>query len=105
MNPKTIIEPGYFNRIHKEYSELFEKVKVSGDQLWAIVNCELQRGLKGSKKFVDENERIIIVSTIKYVDKILISIDKDKTPEATIAYLAVNYLKIFEIYFANGGSK
>jgi len=102
MNTKTIIVPGYFNRVHEEFSVLFEKAKVSGDQLWAIVNCELQRGLKRRKKFVDENERLIIVSAIKYVDKVLIAIVKDKTPRATIAYLVDNYFKIFEIYFANG---
>ena len=37
---------------------------------------------------MDENERLIIVSAIKYVDKALISIDKDKTQRATLAHLA-----------------
>ena len=34
--------------------------------------------LKGSKEFMDENERLEIVSAIKIVDKALISIDKDR---------------------------
>jgi D-beta-D-heptose 7-phosphate kinase/D-beta-D-heptose 1-phosphate adenosyltransferase len=40
---------------------------------------------------MDENERLLIVSAIKYVDKALISIDKDKTQCATLAYLADEY--------------
>ena len=64
--------------------ELFEKAKAYGDELWVIVNSDLQRELKGSKEFMDENERLIIVEAIKYVDKVLISIDKDKTQRETL---------------------
>ena len=54
---------------------------------------------------MDENERLIIVSAIKYVDKALISIDKDKTQQATLAYLADSYNKDFDLFFANGGDQ
>ena len=105
MKPKAIIVSGYFNPIHKGHIELFEKAKGAGDQLWVIVNSDLQRALKGSKEFMDENERLIIVSAIKYVDKALISIDKDKTQCATLAYLADKYGDDFELFFANGGDQ
>ena len=78
MKPKAIIVSGYFNPLHKGHLELFEKAKGAGDELWVIVNSDLQRELKGSKEFMDENERHIILSAIKYVDKALISKDKDK---------------------------
>ena len=81
MKSKVIIVSGYFNPIHKGHLEFFEKAKAAGDFLWVIVNSDLQRELKGSKEFMDENERLIIVSAIKYVDRALISIDKDKTHE------------------------
>ena len=105
MKPKAIIVSGYFNPLHKGHLELFEKAKAAGNQLWVIVNNDLQRALKGSKEFMDENERLIIVTAIKYVDKALISIDKDKTQSATLAHLADNFSKDFKLFFANGGDQ
>ena len=103
--PKAIIVSGYFNPLHKGHLELFEKAKESGDQLWVIVNSDFQRALKGSKEFMDENERLIIVRAIGMVDKALISIDKDKTQRATLADLADQYSGEYELYFANGGDQ
>ena len=105
MKQKAIIVSGYFNPLHKGHLELFEKAKGAGDQLWVIVNSDLQRELKGSKEFMDENERLTIVCAIKYVDKAIISIDKDKTQCATLAHLADKYGADFELYFANGGDQ
>lgn len=105
MRPKVIIVSGYFNPIHKGHLELFEKAKSAGDALWVIVNSDLQRKLKGSKEFMDENERLIIVSAIKYVDKALISIDKDKTQCETLAHIADSINKDFDLFFANGGDQ
>ena len=105
MKPKAIIVSGYFNPFHKGHLELFEKAKEAGDQLWVIVNSDLQRKLKGSKEFMDENERYIIINAIRYVDKALISIDQDKTQCSTLTYLADNYNKDFDLFFANGGDQ
>ena len=105
MKPKAIIVSGYFNPLHKGHLELFEKAKSAGDELWVIVNSDLQRALKGSKEFMDENERLTIVRAIKYVDKALLSIDQDKTQCATLAYLADEYGADFELFFANGGDQ
>jgi len=103
--PKAIIVSGYFNPLHKGHLQLFEKAKAAGVQLWVIVNSDLQRELKGSKEFMDENERLIIVSALGIVDKALISIDKDKTQCATLANLADKYSSKFELFFANGGDQ
>ena len=100
--PKAIIVSGYFNPLHKGHLELFQKAKASGDELWVIVNSDIQRALKGSKEFMNENERLIIVSAIGTVDKALISIDKDKTQCATLGDLADRFSGEFELYFANG---
>ena len=43
---KAIIVSGYFNPIHKGHLELFQKAKAYGDELWVIVNSDLQRKLK-----------------------------------------------------------
>jgi len=105
IKPKAIIVSGYFNPLHKGHLELFEKVKASGDQLWVIVNSDLQRELKGSKEFMDEKERLIIVRAIRIVDKALISIDKDKTQCVTLGDLADQYSSVYELYFANDGDQ
>ena len=103
--PKAIIVSGYFNPLHKGHLELFEKAKAAGDQLWVIINSDLQRKLKGSKEFMLEDERLLIVSAIGIVDKVLISIDKDKTQCATLGDLADKFSGEFELYFANGGDQ
>jgi len=105
IKPKAIIVSGYFNPLHKGHLELFEKAKEAGDQLWVIVNSDLQRELKGSKEFMLEDERLLIVSAIGIVDKALISIDKDKTQCATLSDIADKYSGEFELYFANGGDQ
>jgi len=103
--PKAIIVSGYFNPIHKGHLELFQKAKAAGDQLWVIVNSDLQRELKGSKKFMDQDERLLIVSAIEIVNKVLISIDNDKTQRKTLANLADKCSDKYELYFANGGDQ
>ena len=103
--PKAIIVSGYFNPLHKGHIELFEKAKTKGDELWIIVNNDFQRGLKGSKAFMKEDERLIIVGAIGIVDKALISIDKDKTQCASLNYLADKYSSKYKLFFANGGDQ
>ena len=103
--PKAIIVSGYFNPLHKGHLELFEKANACGDQLWVIINSDLQRKLKGSKEFMDQNERLIIVKAIGIVDRALISIDIDKTQCATLTNLADKYGNDYELYFANGGDQ
>ena len=105
MRPKAVIVSGYFNPLHKGHLELFEKAKACGDELWVIVNSDLQRELKGSKEFMEEDECLIIVSAIGKVDKALISIDKDKTQCNILADIANNYSSEFELYYANGGDQ
>ena len=101
-NPNAIIVSGYFNPLHKGHLELFEKVKEAGDQLWVIVNSDIQRELKGSKEFMLEQERLIIVKAIGIVDKALISIDKDKTQRKTLADLAHKYSTEYKLTLPMG---
>jgi D-beta-D-heptose 7-phosphate kinase/D-beta-D-heptose 1-phosphate adenosyltransferase len=102
---KTIIVSGYFNPIHKGHLEYFNNAKAIADKLFVIVNNDHQRELKGSKEFQDENERMIIVSNIKSVDKAILSIDTDRTVCATIKMIAEQFGSEFELGFANGGDQ
>ena len=103
--PKAIIVSGYFNPIHKGHLEYFNNAKALADKLFVIVNNDFQRALKGSKEFQDENERMIIVSNIKVVDKAILSIDTDRTVCKTIESIAEQFGSEFDLGFANGGDQ
>jgi D-beta-D-heptose 7-phosphate kinase/D-beta-D-heptose 1-phosphate adenosyltransferase len=61
--------------------------------------------LKGVIEFQDENERMIIVSNIKTVDKAILSIDTDRTVCETIKMIAEEFGEEFDLGFANGGDQ
>ena len=105
MKKKAIIVSGYFNPIHKGHLEYFNNAKALADELFVIVNNDYQRALKGSKEFQGEDERMIIVSNIKAVDKAILSIDQDRTVCKTIEMIAKEYGDQFELGFANGGDQ
>ena len=105
MKKKAIIVSGYFNPIHKGHIEYFNNAKKLADELFVIVNSDYQRLLKGSKKFQEEDERMFIVSNIKTVDKVILSIDKDRTVCKTLKLIFNKYQTEYELFFANGGDQ
>ena len=102
---KAVIVSGYFNPIHKGHLEYFKLAKEKGDALIVIVNNDLQRSLKGSKKFMLEDERILIVNELKIVDRTFLSIDKDRTVCKTIKMIHSELSPGHELFFANGGDQ
>ena len=105
MKKKAIIVSGYFNPLHKGHLEYFNNAKALCDELFVIVNNDYQRELKGSKPFQDEQERLLIVSNIKAVDKAILSIDQDRTVCESIRLLANQYGTNYDLAFANGGDQ
>lgn len=105
MKKKAIIVSGYFNPIHKGHLEYFNNAKALADELFVIVNNDYQRELKGSKEFQKEDERVVIVSNIKAVDKVIMSIDKDRTVCETLKKIAKDYGPQYDLAFANGGDQ
>lgn len=89
---------GYFNPIHKGHIEMLQQAKELGDYLVVIVNNDHQRALKGSKEFQDENERCLIVSSIRWVDDVFLSIDTDRSVCASLEAVQPHI-------FANGGDR
>jgi cytidyltransferase-like protein len=102
---KIVIVSGYFNPLHKGHIEYFNKSKEYGDKLYVIVNNDKQRELKGSKEFQDEDERIFIIQNLKMVDRVFLSIDKDRTVCETIGMIHSLEDRSDELFFANGGDQ
>jgi cytidyltransferase-like protein len=105
MKQKAIIVSGYFNPLHKGHIEYFHKAKNNGDKLFVIVNNDNQRKLKGSKEFMLEEERIIILKELKVIDKVFLSIDSDRTVSKTVEKIYNENSKSYDLYFANGGDQ
>lgn len=102
---KAVIVSGYFNPLHKGHLELFRRAKLDADKLWVIVNSDLQRELKGSKPFMDENERLEIIKAVRFVDYALISLDTDKTQCHTLEKFYEMFGETYQLAFANGGDQ
>jgi len=96
--PKVVAVSGYFNPVHRGHISLFSEAKKLGDKLVVILNNDQQVAIKGSQKFMDEQERKEIIENLKPVDEVVISIDKDGTQCATLAMLKPDI-------FANGGDR
>lgn len=105
MKPKAVIVSGYFNPVHKGHIEYFNKAKENVDKLIVIVNNDFQRVLKGSKEFQLEDERILIVSNIKSVDKVYLSVDTDRTVCNTVRMIHAELGDTYHLAFANGGDQ
>tara|TARA_X000001036_G_C20356634_1_gene674782 strand:- start:126 stop:560 length:435 start_codon:yes stop_codon:yes gene_type:complete len=105
MKKNAIIVSGYFNPLHKGHIDYFRKAKSLGDLLFVIINNDIQRDLKGSKKFMLEAERALIVKELTLVDEVFISIDQDKTVVKTIEKIFNKFSQTFELSFANGGDQ
>ena len=70
-----------------------------------IMPYGFQHELIKDSKILKEDERIAIVSSIRIVDRSLVSIDKDKTQCETLTYLANEHLDEYDLFFANGGDQ
>ncbi|MBN2197979.1 adenylyltransferase/cytidyltransferase family protein [Candidatus Wolfebacteria bacterium] len=96
--PIIVAVSGYFNPVHIGHVRLLNEAKKLGTKLVVIVNNDFQVKLKGSVPFMNEKERIEIISSFIQVDKVVLSIDKDKSVCKTLEFIKPNI-------FANGGDK
>lgn len=108
---KLAITSMYANPIHPGHIECLElaKSKIGVDELWVIVNNDHQAELKrGMKSFQDENFRIKVVSALKPVDQVFLSIDTDLSVINTLKQLidkAKQSAEFSEIVFVKGGDR
>ena len=95
---KIVATSGYFDPLHVGHLECLELAKKLGDKLIVIINSDLQATLKKGKSFMNEQDRLKIVSALKCVDEVFLSIDKDKSQCKSLRYLKPNI-------FAKGGDR
>lgn len=75
---------GYFNPIHIGHIRYLKAAKKLGDELVVIVNNDNQVKVKCSDPFMNDKERMEIVANLKCVDRVVLSIDKDKSVRKTL---------------------
>jgi cytidyltransferase-like protein len=76
---RTVVASGYFDPIHVGHIEYLEMAAKLGDKLIVIVNNDNQAVLKKGAPFMTEGDRLKIVSSLKCVDEVFLSIDEDPT--------------------------
>ena len=105
MKKSAIIVSGYFNPLHKGHIEYFHSAKKYADKLIVIVNNDFQRKLKGSKSFMYENERLLIIKELKVVDYSYLSVDKSRDVSFTIKKIYKDLNNKYILSFGNGGDQ
>ena len=103
---KTIvITSWYFNPIHPWHIECLELCKQLWDELRVIVNNDNQSRLKTWKQevFQDENFRSRVVSSLRVVDNVFLSVDQDasvcKSIQSIYELIQQKYWKDVNIIF------
>ncbi len=96
--PIVVAVSGYFNPLHVGHLEMIERAKKLGDKLVVIVNNDKQVALKGSVPFMSEKDRIKVISALRDVNSVVLSVDKDKT-------VCLSLAKVKPDIFANGGDR
>ena len=97
-----VIISGYFDPLHSGHLEYIKQAKEYGNELWVIVNNDLQVILKKEKSFMNEIERIKILMSLKNVDRVILSRDEDRSVNRTLLILR-GLFPLQEFIFANGG--
>lgn len=105
MKKNAIIVSGYFNPLHKGHIEYFHNGKKNADKLIVIVNNDYQRELKGSSLFMNEDERLFIISELKVVDYSYLSIDKTRDVSLSIKKINEELSHKYDLLFGNGGDQ
>ena len=95
---KIIATSGYFDPLHVGHIECLELAKKLGDKLIVIVNNDFQAKLKKGESFMTEQDRMKIISSLKCVDEVFLSIDKDQSQCESLKFLKPDI-------FAKGGDR
>jgi D-beta-D-heptose 7-phosphate kinase/D-beta-D-heptose 1-phosphate adenosyltransferase len=104
-NPlKIVVATGGFDPIHSGHIEYLNKAKALGDLLVVGINSDEWLRRKKGKEFLSSNEREIILSNLKSVDKVITFDDNDNSAKDAIIKTRQLYPEA-KIIFVNGGDR
>lgn len=101
---RRVIVSGYFNPLHGGHLDMIEAANSLGDYLIVIVNNDKQQIIKKGKVILDEMNRSRLMSALKAVDEVILSVDTDPPVIKTLREIAVKYPDD-HLIFANGGDR
>ncbi len=101
---KRVIVSGYFNPLHGGHLDMLEAARALGDYLIVIVNNDTQQILKKGKVILDEMNRMRLISALRAVDEVVLSVDEDPPVIHTLRKIALKYSDD-KLVFANGGDR
>jgi len=104
---KIAIVSGYFNPLHVGHLDYLQAARELADKLLVIVNSDYQVTLKGSTPFMNQSDRLKIVSALRCVDGVYLSTDKDASVLGTLKHVLVQNQANGRNHFmfCNGGDR
>lgn len=101
---KIVIVSGYFNPLHGGHLDMIEAGRAMGDHLIVVVNNDVQQVQKKGKVILNQENRVRLISALRDVDEVILSIDQDPTQIETLRTIATKYPDE-QLVFANGGDR
>ncbi|MGH9858195.1 MAG: adenylyltransferase/cytidyltransferase family protein, partial [Acidobacteriota bacterium] len=74
---RIVIISGFFNPLHGGHLDMIEAAATMGDKLAVIINNDQQQILKKGKVILDEMNRMRLISALRAVDEVVLSVDTD----------------------------
>ncbi|HRN90133.1 MAG TPA: adenylyltransferase/cytidyltransferase family protein [Candidatus Saccharibacteria bacterium] len=101
---KIVIVSGYFNPLHGGHLDMIEASRAMGDHLIVVVNNDVQQVQKKGKVILNQENRMRLISALRDVDEVILSVDQDPTQIETLRSIATKYPDE-QLVFANGGDR
>ena len=76
---KVVATSGYFDPLHVGHLECLEMASELGDKLIVIVNSDLQSKLKKGESFMNQEDRMKIISSLRHINPDIFAKGGDRT--------------------------
>lgn len=83
---RTVCVSGYFDPLHVGHVDYFRNARLLGDRLVVILNRDDQKP-PGRKLRMTQEDRRLLVESIRHVDETVLSVDDDESVAQTLAML------------------